>query len=158
MAQDYIMRMIEQIGRMLAAIIAHRKAGRNADAALEIEASCLQSVGLPIDLVRRSSPEALWELLEQGGGLRYSRAVMLAELLLQDAELSNAAGRPGDAIRCKLQAFCLLADSVDVLSHEDTAIYRPRLEALAGELEAFSNDPYLREKICLYRSKQMDRR
>ena len=85
MSQDYMIRLVEQVGRMLAAMIAHQKAGRDAEAGLQIEASCRQSSGLPMEAVRRSSPEALWELVQQGGGLRYPRAVMLAEWLLLDA-------------------------------------------------------------------------
>ncbi|MBI5687208.1 MAG: hypothetical protein HZC54_19215 [Verrucomicrobia bacterium] len=154
MAQDYIMRLVEQIGRMLAAIIAHRKAGRDAEAALEIEANCRQAIGLPLEIVRRSSPEALWELLQQGGGLRYPRAVMLAELLLQDAELSKSANRPADTICSQLQAFCLLTESIGVLSHDEAAFYRPRLEALANELEASSSDPYLQQKLHAYRTQK----
>lgn len=148
------MRLIEQISRMLAAIIAHKQAGRDTEAAAEIEVSCRQTIGLPLESVRRSSPESLWELLQQGGGLRYSRAVTLAELLLQDAELSKTANRPDDAILSQLQAFCLLTESIGALSRAEAAIYRPRLEALANELEASSSDPYLQQKLHAYRTQQ----
>ena len=97
MSQDYILRVIEQVTQMLAAILALRKAGRNAEAAKEIEAVCLQTVGLPLNLVNRSSPETILQLLESGGGTRHVRAVMLAELLLQDAELSEVAAKGGEA-------------------------------------------------------------
>ena len=150
MAQDYIMRLVEQVGRMLAAIIAHKKAGRNEEAALEVESTCLQTVGLTLDMVHRSSPEALWSLLEQGGGMRYARAVMLAELLIQDAELCIGAKRPADALRSRLQAFCLLAESIDTLSEEEAAVYRPKLAALAAALEPACSDPYVREKLERY--------
>jgi hypothetical protein len=153
MAQDYIMRLVEQVTRMLAAILAHRKAGRDAEAALEIEANCRRTIGLPLALVRRSSPEALAELLQQAGGLRHARAVMLAELLLQDADLRTAANRPADALCSRVHAFCLLTDSIGVLSREESALYHPRLEVLARELEAFSDEPYIQQKLHAYRAK-----
>jgi len=46
MSQDYILRLIEQVTQMLASILALRRTGRDAEAAKEVEAVCLQSVGL----------------------------------------------------------------------------------------------------------------
>ena len=148
------MRMVEQISRMLAGICAHRNAGRDLEAAHEIDVHCRQTIGLPLELVRRSSPEALWELLQQSGGLSYPRAIMLAELLLHDAELSKTATRTADATLSQLHAYCLLAESISVLSSDDVAIYGPRLEALAIELESLSRDPYVQQKLHAYRTKQ----
>jgi hypothetical protein len=158
--RDYIMRLIEQAAQMLAAIIAYRRAGRVAEAALEIETKCRQTVGLPLDMVRRSSPESLWELLGQGGGLRYPRAVMLAELLLQEAELARGANRATDMIRNQLQAFCLLHECIPVLSYDEAAVYRPRLEALARELEGSSSGGetgYIQQKLRAYRVAEASR-
>ncbi len=152
MGQDYMMRLMEQVGRMLATVVAHRKAGRNAEAAQEIEASCSETIGLPWDVVRRSSPDAIWESLQQSGGMRFSRAVMLAELLIADAELSIDDGRPADAIRSRLQAFCLLSESIGVLSLDEAAVYRPKLAFLAGQLNAIGG-PYIRETLDRYRSR-----
>jgi hypothetical protein len=150
MAQDYIMRLIEQVGRMLASILAHKHAGRDLEAASEIEATCLQSVGIPMSLVRRSSPEVLWELLASGGALRYPRAIFLAELLLQEAELCERAGRSVAAVCAQLQASSLLAQSIEVLSGEEAALYRPKLEALAAKLEAAGNDSDFRQQLRHY--------
>jgi hypothetical protein len=132
MSQDYILRLIEQVARMLASVLALRKARRDAEAAKEIEAVCLQSVGLPFDLVKRSSPETLLELLASGGGTQHIRAVMLAELLVQDAELNDASGKGLEAAISRAQAHSLLAHSIDSLSPDEQAIYRPKLDALAG--------------------------
>lgn len=147
------MRMIEQVSPMLAAIISPRRAGRPEVAVRELEALCLQTVGLPMTTVRRSPPEALMENLAQSGGARYARAVLLAELLLQDAGLNQAANRPAEALFSQLQAFCLLAQSMDALTRAEAAQYQPRLEALATELEAVSDDPYLQDKIHAYRAR-----
>jgi hypothetical protein len=51
MAQDYLLRLIEQVSQMIAEILALRKVGRISDAAEQIEAMCRQNVGLPFDLV-----------------------------------------------------------------------------------------------------------
>jgi hypothetical protein len=141
MAQDYIMRLIEQIGQLLASILAHKHPGRDREAMAEIEAVCLEHVGVPMSLVRRSSPEGLWALLAPGGALRYPRAILLAELLLQDAELSERTGRNVAALCAQLQAFSLLRLSIDLLTIDEAAVYRPKLEALARKLQAARNDP-----------------
>ncbi|SRR5712691_5899628 len=135
MSQDYILRVIEQVTQMLAAILALRKAGRNAEAAKEIEAVCLQTVGLPLNLVNRSSPETILQLLESGGGTQHVRVVMLAELLLQHAELSDAAGKNREAMISRAQAHSLLARNIDSLSPDEQAVYRPKLEAIAERLK-----------------------
>ncbi|PYJ69988.1 MAG: hypothetical protein DME76_07085 [Verrucomicrobia bacterium] len=132
MSQDYILRLIEQVTQMLASILALRRTGRDAEAAKEVEAVCLQSVGLPLSLVKRSSPERILQLLESGGGTQHVRAVMLAELLLQDAELSDAAKKKSEAMISRAQAHALLAHSVDSLSPDEQAVYRPKLDALAA--------------------------
>jgi hypothetical protein len=70
MAQDYILRLIEQVALMLAEILRLRKAGRNAEAVERIAVICLQTIGLAFDLMKRSSPETILQLLERGGGTR----------------------------------------------------------------------------------------
>jgi BMFP domain-containing protein YqiC len=71
MAQDYILRLIEQVGQMLAEISRLRKA----EIPQRIRAICQQTIGLSLDLVKRSSPEMILKLLESGGGTHYARAV-----------------------------------------------------------------------------------
>lgn len=133
MAQDYLLRLIEQVSQMIAEILALRKIGRISDAAEQIEAMCQQNIGLPLDLVKRSAPETILQLLESGGGTQHIRAVMLAELLLQDAELKDAAGKNREATISRAQARVLLARNIDRLSPDDQTVYRRKLEALDAQ-------------------------
>jgi hypothetical protein len=57
-------------------------------------------------------------------------AVMLAELLLQDAELSETNEKFRDAVIRRAQARSLLAAGIEHLPPEDQASYRCKLEAL----------------------------
>ena len=111
---------------------------------------CLQTVGLPLDRVRKSSPESIAAMLATSGALRPQRSIMLAELLMQDAEVSEAAGRKADAMLSRLHAFCLLSDSIDVLGPEEQPAYRQKLAALAATIEACSADPYVRDRLRRY--------
>lgn len=146
------MRLIQQIAAMLAAIVAKRRAGQNVEATQAIEATCLQTCGLPLETVKGLPPDALVEHLRSSGGNRYLRAVMLAELLLQDAEMREEQGEPHQALVGQLHAFCLLFDSMEVLSSEEQAIYRPKLAMLAAKLEHLPPNPYVTEKLRAYRA------
>jgi hypothetical protein len=130
MPQDYFLRLIEQIAQMLAAIVASRKAGRNGEAVEQIAAACQNNIGIPLEIVRRSSPETLLQLLEPGGALRHVRAVMLAELLMQDSEIREDEGRSREALIARAQAHALLSDVLPHLPPKEQFIYRKKMEVL----------------------------
>src|SRR6185503_9403706 len=96
---------------------------------------CLEKTGLPFDYVKRSAPQEVLAVLGQGGSLQPIRAVILAELLLQDSELNRAAGRVRDATIERVQAGALIAASIDRLGLEDQERYRSKLTALMSELQ-----------------------
>ena len=64
--------------------------------------------------------------------------MLLAELLMQDADISDAAGKKREAIISRAQAAALLEHSIDQLSPEEQAIYRPKLDALTSGLKCIS--------------------
>jgi hypothetical protein len=131
MAQDYILRLIEQVALMLAELSGLKAAERPA----RISALTLREIGLPLDFIKKSFPETILQLLESGGGSQHARAILLAELLLQDADLSEAAGKNREATISRAQAQALLAHSIDKLSPKEQLVYRPRLEALTAGLK-----------------------
>ncbi len=131
---DYILTIIEQVGLMLAEL-ARLKSGEKPAG---ISVLCLRETGLPLAVVKHSSPETILQLLKTGGGTQYARAVLLAELLIQDADISDAAGKKREAIISRAQAAALLEHSIDQLSPEEQAIYRPKLDALTSGLKRIS--------------------
>jgi hypothetical protein len=128
---DYVLRLIDQIALMLAEILQRRKLGRAREAHDQIANACLQSVGLPFGLVKNSAPETILEMLATGGGMQHVRAIMLAELLLQDAEIEAQAGKKREALISRAQARTLIAHNLGQLSSEDQASYRAKLDSLA---------------------------
>src|SRR5450432_4114978 len=106
MPQDYFLRLIDQIAIMLAEIARLEASGDGSGARAELSEQCRQTVGLDITQVQQMSPEALGQLLETAVGLRQTRAVMLTELLLKDAEMHS--GDIGRQSLDRLHAFCLL--------------------------------------------------
>ena len=152
MVRDYVMRLVEQVAKMLVVFFARRDAGQHEEARQELDAICQQHTGLTLDFVKRSSPEAVADALAASGALRHARAVLLSELLTHDADLSGAAGRAAEACVARLHAFCLLADSIEMLSRDEQATYRPKLDRLAESLSALSGDPYVRGKLQMHQS------
>jgi len=150
MPEDYVMRMVEQTSIMLAAIINHRKVGLDTEAMQDVEKACLQRVGLPLSLIKKSSPEQIFDLMQQGGGF-YVRSILLAELLLQDGELNEKTGKIAEALRSQLQAFCLLVETIDVLSSDEKVIYQEKLDKLVQKLKVINADPYLQKRLADYK-------
>ncbi len=147
------MRLLQQVAAMLAAIIAKRRLGQIAEASRELEAACLRTVGLPLDRVKQLSPNDLAGHLQMGGALRYPRAVMLAELLMQDAEILETRKESQSALASYIHAFCLLCDSINVLSTAEQAVYASKLEMLAEKLDHLPANPYTTEKLRAYRQR-----
>jgi hypothetical protein len=134
MSQDYILRLIQQIMAMIASIAARRKQGDLDGAAAEIEERCVQHIGLPLVVVRQSTPVALEALLAMSGARKHERALLLAELLLQSAELAELRGNPPLAALDYRHAWKLINDSAVVLIPSEQAIYRAKLEFIATKL------------------------
>ena len=134
MPEDWLKRQIEVAGSVLAALIFKQRGADLAEASENIESTCLNTIGLKLEAVKRMSPEALADHLAMSGANRIPRSVMLAELLLRDAESSDTADQRQQALACREHAFCLLRDSMEFLSADEQAIYRPKLAKLATTL------------------------
>ena len=128
---DYILSLVEQVGLLLRELARARRAEKPA----LLSAIFLRETGLPLEVVKHSAPETILQLLESGGGTQHMRAIILAELLLQNAAINEAAGKLRDAIIARAQARALIAHSIDQLSSEDQDIYRSKLEELNVDLK-----------------------
>jgi hypothetical protein len=142
-----MLRMIEQIAAMLAAILARKRAGQLVEAHAEIENSCLQTVGITMAELKRLSPEAVAQLLNNFGALRTIRAMTLAELLLVEAEIHEPDLIPQAILPNYVHAFCLIADEVDKLTAEEQTIYRAKLAWLAERLGSLRTHPYIQARL-----------
>ncbi len=141
------MRLIEQAAKMLAALIAKRRKGQIQEARQDLQTLCLENVGLPLETVKGLSPNALADHLSTAGANRYVRAVLLAELLIQDAETLEMQGEGQKALPSWVHAFCLLFDAYPVLSEEEQAVYRAKLLTLAEKVAALPPNPYTTERL-----------
>ena len=72
-------------------------------------------------------------------GTQHVRAIILAELRSQDAELAESAEQKREALISRAQARALIAHNLAQLSAQDQTIYRAKLDALI-QLEMPSKD------------------
>lgn len=147
MARDFILRLIEQMATMLAALMNRRRAGEVIQAREDLENTCVRTVGLTLTNVKELAPEAVAQILQKSGALSITRSVMLAELLLLDADWKEKDSPEKDVLPNYVHAFCLLADSLESLSAEETAFFRPKLDLAASKLSHLENHPYINERM-----------
>lgn len=140
MPQDYIIRLLQQLGAIVATIAGKRVAGDLEGAEQEIAEQCVRQTGLPFVVVKQSSPEDLAALLAMGGSLQVPRALTLAELLRQDAILNEQRGNPLAAVTSYRQAAHLISRGLPMLSGEDEAVFRERQSEIAAKLRDLAGD------------------
>jgi hypothetical protein len=134
MPQDYIIRLLQQLGAMLATIAGKKSVGDLAGAEQEIADQCERHTGLPWVVVKQSTPDALVGLLAMGGAMKTPRALILAELLREDGELNERRGDPPAAAMSYRLAAGLISDALPSLRGEDEAAFRERAADLATKL------------------------
>jgi hypothetical protein len=145
MPTDFLLRLLEWT-RLLELISVKREAGGYPGAIEEIEKACLQVLGLSFNLIKHYSPEALVGLMQQSTDAS-QKSIFLAELLIEYAKINAAEGKTADAIGSNLQAYCLLWESIGILSPEKEAPYRSKLNILAKKLSVFKENPYIQERL-----------
>lgn len=148
---DYLRRLMEARDLMLHEVMIKRTAGDDNGALSVLDVVCRKTIGIPLSAVRHTPPERLQDLIK-GVGRSNFNSILIAELLLQDVELSDKSGNIAQATVSRLQAFCLLADSITSLRADEQAGYQKKIDQLAVDLRSF-NDPYLRGKVDGYLAK-----
>ncbi len=147
MARDYILRMVEQMAALFAGVLAKERAGQLIEVRRDLDVLCVQTIGLEMAALKGASPEAVAQRLKESGGLQHVRAITLAEVLLHEVETSTPGAEDEPAGPGEVHAFCLLADSLEALDHDDRAYYREKVEKLAERLGTYRRHPYLQERL-----------
>jgi hypothetical protein len=136
--RDYIVRMIEEMGRALAQIRALRHAGRAEAARQMADAECEKLAALgAVGIVKLSETELLARVSEgQYSHTVHLRTLAVAALLHEAAEIASGQDRVGEAREIYLKALHLL---LGVSSQDDPAEFPefvPKVEAIVTALEA----------------------
>ncbi len=147
MARDYILRLIEQMATMLAALINRRRSGEVVQAREDLENTCVRTIGFTLSEIKNLAPEEVARILDRSGALRLTRAMILSELLRLDAEWHQEDRTSDQLMQNYVHAFCLVADSIDMLSSDEQPHFRARLATYAEKLGGLREHPYISERL-----------
>ena len=130
--EDYLLRMIAQMGRVLAAIRRMLLEGRNSAAGDELERAARMG-GIDLRLVLALDEPSLEPLLRTGGEIDRPKCALFAEVVYLEWRRQLAMGRVPQAGRCARRALLLYALAYDGIVLGDET--RQRVAELEGEIE-----------------------
>ena len=105
--KDYIMRMIQQFARFLAAVLFKIKSGSVEQAQLDIQSASQQYLGLRFDFLLGIPNQELVNIFSIGGQLDGERCYIAAQLFILEAK-AREAEHPEGSYGCYLRALDLL--------------------------------------------------
>jgi hypothetical protein len=155
-ARDYILRMIEQLATMLAALMSRRKAGDVIQAREDLENTCVRTIGFTLSEIKTLAPEEVARILKRSGALQVTKAFILSELLRLDAEWHQEDRTSDELMPNYVHAFCLVADSIDMLSPDEQPHFRAKLVTYAEKLGELRNHPYIAERLTKFEAAASD--
>ena len=130
--EDYLLRMIAQMGRVLAAIRRMLLEGKNSEAGDELERAALGG-GIDLRLVLALDESSLEPLLRTAGEIDRPKCAFFAEVIYLEWRRQLAMGRLSQAERCARRALLLYALAYDGIVVDDET--RRRIAELEGDIE-----------------------
>ncbi len=106
--RDYLMRMIDQLVKVLVRVLQHKKAHEFRLARKELETAYRSMLGVNPDFVRRFSAEQLANLIGADPDTRSTRCYVLGVLLKEEAEIERLDHHDEESLRVCLKALSLL--------------------------------------------------
>ena len=134
---DYIMRMIEQLGQALAQALKLGNLGQFQQALMSLDQACHQFFGLDMKLLNDLDQDYLLAMMTTDGILDTDKALIAAELLNAEGDLYAEAHQPNEAARRHLKALYLLASAFETDSGATLPGRPPLLQPLQDKLTAY---------------------
>jgi hypothetical protein len=129
--EDYLIRMIAQMARVLAAIRRKLIDGKNAEAGEELE-QVAQKGGIDLRLVLALDEPSLEPLLSTGGEIDRPKCAFFAEVIYLEWRRQLAMERLPQAERCAQRALLLYTLAYDGIVMDDQT--RQRIAELEGRI------------------------
>lgn len=130
--EDYLLRMIAQMGLVLARVRRMLLEGKNREAGVELEHVAAQ-VGIDLHLLIALDERSLRPLLSTGGEFDRPKCAFFAELLYLEWRRQLAANHVEGAERCAGRALLLFGLAYEGIVMDDEA--KRRVAELQGQLE-----------------------
>lgn len=141
--RDYIMRMIEQLNKVLAKILLNKDLKQYDDAILEIQKSGEKFLGFNWKMIEQLSDQDIVDLLKIGGELNIGKTIAAASLIKEEADILEALGKKDESWRAYLKAFSLF---VEILMIETTDDIKVKAEEVLNKIEGYDLPGNIEEK------------
>jgi hypothetical protein len=128
--KDYLLRIIQQMGVFLRAMLAALREHRPDDVRETAGESLILLLGIPPALSDSLTPDGLVTVLSVGGRFEVKRAAMTAEVYVRRAQADDMSGLAESAAADRARARRLLAVVVAEGGDEDVVTARALLEEL----------------------------
>jgi len=148
--RDYLLRMIHQLGLVLAAVLKLNKEKRYDDALHEIHLSSRQLLGMDIGLLVSLSDDAVIRLLSLGDRFDAEKCIVAAELLRIVGEVKAQQGDETASFHCRTTSLSLF---LELLAHETGTLpkeYFDFTEGLIPQVSSYELPLTLRMKMVRY--------
>lgn len=136
-SQDYIKRMLEQLGEVWAEVVGQLTRGEDAAALERIEQAYRDLVHLDRDLVHKTGEDFLILAVTVGKVGDVDRSIALCDLLRLEAQIHARAGDEEMQQACLTKALNVLLEAALRLSHGSSQLHTERIDALLAEARAF---------------------
>ncbi|HEU4996571.1 MAG TPA: hypothetical protein VFT29_17260 [Gemmatimonadaceae bacterium] len=130
--EDYVLRMIAQMARVLAHVRRLLTQGKNAEAGDDLEQAARKG-GVDLGFIIALDEPSLRPLITTGGEIARPKCAFFAELVYLEWRRQLAMGKTERAERCARRALLLYALAYDGIVMDD--IVRTRIAELEGEVE-----------------------
>lgn len=144
---DYIMKMIAQLAKALSIVIKLKQSGRDDDALREIDRSMQRIVGLNSQLVNSLTNESLAATLRGGVELDVGKALVIADLLKEEAGIYRARGSEAEADSRYFKSLYLYAEALNEEVKLDLSQFVGRVTEVEAELGEYALPVELAAKV-----------
>jgi hypothetical protein len=148
--QDYIMRMIEQLVRVLAEAAALKKANKYAEALLTIDQALQELSGFDSKFVNSLPDDALLTMLKTGDALDADKCIIVADLLDIEGDIYEVQGQLQESYYRHLKALNLFLAAF--LSRTQTSLphHFAQIEPIVEKLESYDLPLETKHRLWLY--------
>jgi hypothetical protein len=132
--KDYIMRMVEQIGRAVAEIVLRRKAKETAEVERLMEQASTEYLGLAFEFLKSQPVGQLKMLFALDGELDVGKCIVAGELFGQAAAQLQGSGDSAQAAAMLMKSQDLYIEAYRVLPDRERGIYAQKIVAMLERL------------------------
>jgi hypothetical protein len=150
MNKDYILRIAERFGRMLAIILHLRKFNRYEEALITIDEVFLQTVGFISSFVNSASEEMLLNLLSPLGILNVEKCLWIAVLLKEEGDIYVELNKEDESYYRYLKSLFFFLEASQYEDDVKDIDIAAAIEDIVSKLEEYELPLAMKSKLFCY--------